>query len=62
MCRRRYGVLYSRCNDAESLDREMKRDMPRLPGYGTPTQELFILGYAIRNNAVTAHRAKHPDP
>ncbi|MCB0921314.1 MAG: hypothetical protein KDC08_05815 [Actinobacteria bacterium] len=57
-----YGVLYGRRNDTESLHREMKREMPRLPGYGTTTQELFILGYALRNNAVTENRAKHPEP
>ncbi len=34
--------------------------MPRLPAYGAVTQELFILGYALRHNAVTAHLAKHP--
>ena len=55
-----YGVLYGRRNDTESLHRELKRDMPRLPGYGTCTQELFILGYVLRHNAVTAHLAKHP--
>lgn len=55
-----YGVLYGRRNDTESLHRELKREMPRLPGYGTTTQELFILGYALRHNAVTANLAHHP--
>lgn len=57
-----YGVLYGRRNDTESLHRELKREMPRLPAYGTITQELFILGFAVRYNAVTANLANRGDP
>lgn len=48
-----FGALYGRRNDTESLHNEMKRTMKRLPAYGAEGQQLFILGFALRHNAVT---------
>lgn len=47
-----FGYLYGRRNDTESLHNQVKRTMPRLPAYGHVGQELFVLAYAVRNNAV----------
>jgi hypothetical protein len=47
-----FGYLYGRRNDTESLHNQVKRTMPRLPAYGHLGQELFVLAYAVRNNAV----------
>ncbi len=52
-----FGVLYGRRNDSESLHNQIKNDMPYLPGYGRAVQELLILGFALRHNAVTRHLA-----
>lgn len=52
-----FKALYGRRNDTESLHREEKRGLARMPAYGYRAQLLYVLGIVIGHNALTHAQA-----
>lgn len=48
-----HQILYGRRNDTESLHRQLKRTMDRMPAYSAQRQAIFLLGVQLAHNSMT---------